>query len=467
MKRARRGNRTTKEGHAASSGEVRKHEVGADQIGRELNRRRWQISAAVLLIVIASGLGWWKFSNRVPSIPIPEISLQEAAPSVREAITAARNSVQTAPRSATAWGDLGMLLFAHQFESEANLCLTQAERLDPSDVRWPYLLGVSLSVSDSQVAEAHFRRALELQDFPAVHLRLGELHLRSQELAKASEHFEAASRGDGSDPRVHYDLARVSLAKGDLSTARRSAEQAVKLAPETKSVRELLATILQQQGDRHSANIQLTESEQAAEVTLGWKDPIAGSVMALRRDVSSLLEQADELLAAGEIQQGVNLLVQSLNVDDRDPRVYTRLAKALINAQQVPEAHQLLLRAETRHPQVAEIHFQKGNTEFFMQQWKAAEQSFRVAVSLQPNFTLAHYNLGHVLLKLNRDSEALESFEAAAKLRPEYSDAHLNAAKLWHKQGNREKAKYHLLAARRSKPDDRELKELLEQVDRP
>ena len=95
MKRARRGNRTAKEGHAASSGEVRnQREVGADQIGLEPNRRRWQILAAVLLIVIVSGIGWWNFSNRVPSIPIPEISLQEAAPSVREAITAARMALR-------------------------------------------------------------------------------------------------------------------------------------------------------------------------------------------------------------------------------------------------------------------------------------------------------------------------------------------------------------------------------------
>lgn len=465
MKRPHRGNRSTNKTKIQSPD----HREPADGREKQTSRRdrsshsrRWWI-AAVLAAAILIGFAWWKF-QAVPKIAIPEIVLQDAAPDVQRAVATARDMVAAAPHSPSAWGEFGMLLFAHQFESEANACLAQAERLDPSDVRWPYLLGVSLAVSDPQVAERHFRRALQLQDFPAVHLRLGELLLRSEDLAAALEQFNSAYRADREDPRTLDDLARVCLAQRNLTAARQWAEQAVQLAPDTKSVRELLATILQQLGERESALRQLQEADQAAQVTLGWKDPIASSVMAMRRDVTSLLEHAQDLLDAGEVQQGIDVLSQSLRVDDREPRVYIQLAKALINANQLPQAYDVLQRAESRHPQVAEIRFQRGNSEFFMQRWEAAEKSFRAALTLQPNFSLAHYNLGHVLLKLDRKQEALESFEAAARLRPEYSDAHVNAAKLYLEQGNREKARRHLQDANRSKPGDREIKQIVEQA---
>ena len=49
------------------------------------------------------------------------------------ALAQARAAVQESPRSAAAWGRLGMVLAAHDFRAEANACLAQAERLDPLD----------------------------------------------------------------------------------------------------------------------------------------------------------------------------------------------------------------------------------------------------------------------------------------------------------------------------------------------
>jgi tetratricopeptide (TPR) repeat protein len=428
-------------------------------------QRRWRVTAALLALVLL-GIGWWNWPRR-PTAPIPELSLQEAAPAVADAVAQARRRVVEEPRSASAWGEFGMLLFAHQFEFEANTCLAQAAELDPNDFRWPYLLGISLSVSEPRIAAGHFRRALALRsDFPAAHLRLGELLLLSEEFTEASQHFEAAHQAELNEPRTHYNMARLLVAQGDPAKARPWAEQAAKLAPDTKSVHELLAMILQRLGDRAAAAEEIKRAEHATALMLGWNDPVASGVGALRQDAASLFEHANALLNAGQSQQAVNVLLQALRADDRDPRIYTTLARTLINANQLNEASDVLSQAEQRHPQVAEIHFQRGNIEFLTQHLESAEKSFRRAVELQPGLALAHYNLGHVQLKRNQPTEALESFTTATRLRPDHTDSHINAAKLLLQQGDSEKAATHLRHAARFKPGDRQIQELLDQAAR-
>src|SRR5262249_60847053 len=60
-------------------------------------------------------------------------------PSVAKSIRTAQQKVNETPRSAEAWGHLGMLLHAHVFAEEARVCYVEAERRDNKDPRWPYL----------------------------------------------------------------------------------------------------------------------------------------------------------------------------------------------------------------------------------------------------------------------------------------------------------------------------------------
>ena len=106
-------------------------------------------SAAVL-----AGGGYW-FLWRTPDLPPPELDLTGAEPAVAQAIGKARAEVLKAPRSAAAWGRLGMLLRAHDYGAEANVCFARAEQLDAKDPRWPYLHGHTL-------LSGHPREALPL-----------------------------------------------------------------------------------------------------------------------------------------------------------------------------------------------------------------------------------------------------------------------------------------------------------------
>lgn len=423
--------------------------------------RRWWW----LCVLLAAGsLGWW-VSRRSPferAVPVPAIDLSQASRELSAAVFAAQAKVVREPRSAAAWGELGMWLMAHQFEQEANVCLEQAGRWDSQDPRWPYLLGLSLSVSQRDRAIEEFRRALRLRDRWAVaHSRLGELLLAREDFDDAERELRTACEQDATDPRAPYNLSRLCLMRADATTALTWARQAARLAPDVRAIHELLAEIHQRLGNREAAILELRISEQAPTDALGWPDELAAKVLALRRDTGRQLELAQTLLHAHRHDEAIRVLQAALREDQRDLPLTVLLAQTLNQLQRRAELETLLNAAEKTPPNSAELRFQRGISQFQAEQFAAAESTFREALRLKPDHALAHYNLGHTLLRRNRPLEAETAFEAAAELRPQFVHAHVNAARLQRQRGADEDARKHLQWALHLSPDDPEVRQLL------
>src|SRR5262245_17354406 len=113
---------------------------------------RWTLLAAAAVIgtIGVLAISGWKSEPELQ--PLPDVALDRAEPDVVRLVEQARGLVAKDPRSAIAWGDLGAVLWAHDFGPEAERCFRNAQRLDPSDFRWPYFLGVSLRTIDSDQA---------------------------------------------------------------------------------------------------------------------------------------------------------------------------------------------------------------------------------------------------------------------------------------------------------------------------
>ena len=426
-------------------------------------RHWWWLGA----LLAAGSFGWW-VSRHAPfeaAVPVPAIDLSHASRELSAAVSAARVKVEQAPRSAAAWGELGMWLMAHQFEHEANVCLEQAERWDSQDPRWPYLLGLSLSVSQRDRAIAEFRRALKLREPWAVaHSRLGELLLAREDFDDAERELQTAYQQDTTDPRASYNLSRLSLLRADATTALTWARQAARLAPDVRSIHELLAVIQERLGNHEAASLELRISEQAPIQELEWHDELAAKVLALRKDTGQQLELAHTLLHAQRPDEAIHVLYAALREDERDVRLPVLLAQALNHLQRTADLESLLNAAEQTHPDSAELRFQRGVSQFRTEQFAIAERTFREALRLKPDHALAHYNLGHTLLRLNRPIEAEAAFEAAAEFRPQFVHAHVNAARLQLKRGADDNARKHLQWASHLNPDDPEVRQLLREA---
>ena len=105
------------------------------------SRRRWIVAAAFLSIAIALTV---HFVRRGAAPQPPVIATAGFEPMIISQVDKAVAEVRAAPRSGLAWGGLGMVLQAHEFTAEARFCFEQAERFDPAEARWPYLLALLL-----------------------------------------------------------------------------------------------------------------------------------------------------------------------------------------------------------------------------------------------------------------------------------------------------------------------------------
>src|SRR5215207_4362078 len=121
-------------------------------------RRRAPALAAAGVVLIVSAAAAWYFWPRADVGP-PTVDLAGADPDVARAVEEARAAVKEAPQSAEAWGRLGMVLRAHNFGDEANVCFERAEHLDAADPRWPYLRGVTVALTDRDAAIPLLERA--------------------------------------------------------------------------------------------------------------------------------------------------------------------------------------------------------------------------------------------------------------------------------------------------------------------
>src|SRR5258707_1107869 len=194
---------------------------------RSARRRivRLSMLLGVLAASVALGLGIWHRES-IAAPPLPD--LDGLDPAIKAAIEFERAAVAQLPRSGAAWGHLGMVFFAHGFNSEAGECLAQAELLDPREMRWPYFQAVALYAGDVPLAIQKLKRTLELdQDHPeAPRLRLAELLLLQGRIDEASEHFRLLVAQNPHHARGHLGLARVAAEKADLPDALRHLTEA-------------------------------------------------------------------------------------------------------------------------------------------------------------------------------------------------------------------------------------------------
>ena len=429
-------------------------------------RRRLQWAAAFVVGSVLVGACWIRFAaESLPDLNPPSLRLEMASPDVARRIQQARDEVIAKPKSGKAWGQLGMIVYAHQFEAATNECLERATRLDPTEFRWPYLLATNLAVSDPEAAAMQFRKAIRLRpDYATAHLRLGDLLSQLERTDEARLELEAARRLDGDNPRVLVSLARLHLMHGDHATSLALANQAARLAPEVASVHELLSEVHQRLGDREAAVVELKIAQQVSQDSLPWNDPIASDVMELRQDANWLVERANVLLAQNQIAEAIQQLRLALSRDQRDPRVFCQLSDLLTKTGKLQDAKTILDVAEKKHPASAMVHFQRGIWQFQRQDFEAASIAFQRAIELKPDYAIAHYNLAQTWIKLNKPDQALNSVQRAIQFRPDFFDAYLAAAKLSSAESQHDARANYLRQALRLRPGHGEAQQLLDEA---
>jgi tetratricopeptide (TPR) repeat protein len=399
--------------------------------------KRYQI-VAVLIAVGAIAMAFAVYRNQ--SARLPQIPINQVDSTALKVIQQHERAVRDAPRSGSAWGELGALLRSYEFHDQALYCLRRAEQLDAREARWPYLIGAML------LDESRTDGIFEMR--------------------------KAVQKGGQERPELRIQLAKVLAEGGGLEEAQRTLEEGLRILPNHAPTRLMLAHIFQQRGDwqkveeharactqdrqtaraawkllslsyQHAGNSEAAEADrQAALAPSEAKDPepYEAEVMLARGDPRWLSDHAQEFMRSGQITEAVALIDRLLKTHPEFPETWLLLGRMQLLQKRPVEAEKSFRRHLALDPQSLNGTFQLGRALQEQQKFSEAAAGFAHATELKPDFGPAWFNLGACLAKLGRKAEAREPLRQAIRHNPEHIDSYIFLADLYAQAGEQDAA---------------------------
>jgi tetratricopeptide (TPR) repeat protein len=377
-------------------------------------------------VVVALGAaavgGYYLLRPSPPPLPVPDLS--NADPEVAAAVAAALDGVKAEPRSAAAWGKLGMVLRAHDFDVESVQAFQAAERFDPDDPRWPYLQGLTLVLHDPDAGLESLRRAAARarDENPEPRLRLAEVLLDRGLVEEAEATATTVVERRPWDPRAGLVLARAAAQRGDWAAVLRRTES-IRDEPASRKRAAVLRADAYRRLDRTAEAD--AEASRAAQypADAGEDYPYVRAVLELQVGGDRDYRQGAQLLSAGRAADAVGLLERAAVKSKNPYQARLLLGRALNEAGDPAAARRVLTECTRIDPNSVEGWFQLGNAHFLLGDVTAAADSFGKAIALKPDHALAHYNLGHARKKLGDRKGAEVAFEEALRCRPDHEQS--------------------------------------------
>jgi tetratricopeptide (TPR) repeat protein len=440
--------------------------------------RRWLIGAAVLFAVGAGTWYWWPSSP--PAVPAVPADVHD--PELQQALEQARERVQQEPRSASVWGDLGILFLAHSYDAEADSCFAEASRLDPQSAQWAYYRGIYALRFDPDRAVPFLRQAATgtcPEEYRgAVRLRLAETLLERGERDEAEQLFLEELRDRPRDPRAAFGLGVIARERGD---DRRAAEM-LNVARASPTVRKPatahLAALARKRGDAESAD----RLEQEAAALPGgpavWPDPLLD--LASRRQVGQQkrlrerprVEDAPDLAEAaqafqnelqtqpstraylgagfnfgrmGDFDRALPLLREAIQRDPDNYAPYFALAQVLV------------MRVEAELKKAPD--FPGAKTAF-----REIAETARQSAERKPDHANSYLLWGRALMRLGEPAAAIEPLRKGVACRPESFNLQLALGEALLETKAFAEAEKHLLNAAKLAPKDPRPEQTLERL---
>jgi tetratricopeptide (TPR) repeat protein len=375
----------------------------------------------LFLCLLCVSVTLW-LAPRSPQPPSPDLA--EVDPEVAEAIAEARAKVQKQPKRSDVWGRLGMVFLAHDFHEEAQFCFAQAERLDPADVRWPYLRGLSLILTNPDAGIACLQRAAERcgSDPLAPRLRLAETLLNQGRLDEAELHVQQAQKTSPHNLRVQLGLSRLAVLRGQWRDALEHLDPCTNDVHAQRLAHTLRAEAWTRLGEPDKAREEQRQAADAPEDQL-WPDPFVEDVLRLQRGLKFRLQRANNLFTQQNVREAVELLEETARRYPQSPAVRLLLGDIWRQFGRPDRAEQAFAEAVRLDPESVDGWFRLGCMQAARNQPRAAADSFRRTIRLKPDHADAHFNLGHRLKELGDTAAAADEFRAALRCRPDYDQA--------------------------------------------
>lgn len=417
-------------------------------------RRRLAL-AAVLVTAAGGGGGYFALRAAQPDPPAADVPADD--PDLAKSVADARAAVEKDPKSADAWGKLGLVFAAHVYADESLVCFEQAERLAPADRRWPYHQGLVLYARDPAAAVPKFRRSLELGKSEAARLRLAEALVALGRFAEAEPEFEELLKTVPDHARAKLGLARIALDRGDLTAC--ETHLAVDDPLTRKSAAAVRAELKHRQGDPAAAAL---AQQKAAELPAdpAWPDPDVEAIAKLRTGLAVRSQLANQLADAGRYDEAERALRSILAARPDSAKHQLLLGYVLIQKRDFAGAEKTMADAARDQPDCPRAHLYLGIARFNRGDPARAAEAFARAAELKPDYTAAHANLAQCRKQAGDRGGAVAAYRAAVATAPQNADLHVALAEALIADGKPAEAAAALAEALAVNPGHAKAKEL-------
>ncbi|MCA9029879.1 MAG: tetratricopeptide repeat protein [Planctomycetaceae bacterium] len=392
-----------------------------------MTSRRWLIGLA-LVLVLAGGAWFYQSRATAPRFDRSTIDTANLHPSIAEALEQAIGKVEASPRSAESWGELGMVLMAHDLADSARQCFRQAQDLDDTDMRWPYLLGYTYEEVDYQTALVAYREALTIDpNSVPVRIRVATIQMRLGLLDEAHETLKTGLATQPANPYLLTTLGRLHVIRGELSEA----EQAFTAAAQQPdwmaqpALLDLVKLAVRQHNLSQATAYQqrLLQLPQAGQME--FPDPVIERVRFLEGLSKLIAERADLALARGDARMAASLYEAFVAKRPDMPNAQVNLAQAYAMSGNWPAAiqrYQSVLdefgeNVAARYG-LAAVYSQSGQAEL-------AKQEYQRVIDSKPDHKNAWLQLGILQEQSGNLDEALDCYLRASEIDPSFAQAQL------------------------------------------
>jgi len=327
---------------------------------------------------------------------------------LQDANSLLRSALRAHPASLPLAKALAATLVLQARREEAAGILDTAMKQHPADLS-VQLLYLRLLVIQDEAAKAHALGSKLLKVTPhnweVLYLN-GVLEQRAGEYAAARDHLQQAVTLNPDHYESRRNLGSVLAKLKDNQGAREQLEKAVALGGHDPQVRFELAGVLRALGENEQAEEQFKLYQQEAQAKSDLTQAAAKAAF------------ADQKLAAGEVQQAIDLYREALAAAPNEATLAYKLAMALDKADDTANERMALEQAIQIDPNMAEAQNQLGYLASRAGETASAEAHFRLAVRASPGFAKAWVNLAATLYLESKLPEAKEAVQRALQVEP-------------------------------------------------